>query len=412
MTQSSPDSSLHDLFIGRQTICNARLGVHSYELLFRAAGRATANDGKQTDSATSNVILTAFQDIGIERLAGDRPVTINLSPGLLEQAADLPVPPQRVIFDLPQELIHLKAVPALRELKSLGFTLALDDFKFDKRLAPIYDLADLIKIDVRATDASRLERLPELIARLGALSVAKKVESLDEYELLRDQGFELFQGFFLSRPRLLRTKNLAPNKQAVLSLLAKLYDPHSETADIEAALGSDPTLSYKLIRLINSAFFSPPRNIESLHDAIVMLGRNKLAVWASLLALGQIENRPSEIFRIVLARAKMCELLAERAGLRGGDGFVVGLFSSLDLLLDQPLNALLKPLPLGPSLRNAILMHSGALGAILKVALGYEQNLWPDITASSLPMDALREASIEALEWAHSLSGLMGDRQA
>ncbi|MEJ2481474.1 MAG: HDOD domain-containing protein [Acidihalobacter sp.] len=384
--------------------------MHSYELLFRTAARNPSGEGGQSDSATSSVILAAFQDIGIERLAGDRPVAINLSPGLLGQASNLPVTPQRVTFDLPLELMEPRAVPALRELKSLGFTLALDAFRFDRRLAPIYELADLIKIDVRTTDPVRLARLANLIAKLGARSVAKKVETLDEYEQLRDQGFELFQGYFLSRPRIVRTRNLAPGKHAVLSLLAKLYDPHSETGDIEVALGSDPALSYKLIRLINSAFFSLPRNIGSLRDAIVLLGRDKLATWAALIALGQIEDRPSEILRIALARAKMCERLAENAGHRGGDGFVVGLFSSLDLLLERPLEGLLEPLPLAQSLRSAILEHSGPLGAVLKTVLAYERNDWADITSAALPVDALREASIEALDWANSLGGLLGDR--
>jgi c-di-GMP phosphodiesterase len=410
MTTSSPAAPLRDLYIGRQTICNAQLGVHSYELLFRTAARNPSGEGGQSDSATSSVILAAFQDIGIERLAGDRPVAINLSPGLLGQASNLPVTPQRVTFDLPLELMEPRAVPALRELKSLGFTLALDAFRFDRRLAPIYELADLIKIDVRTTDPARLARLANLIAKLGARSVAKKVETLDEYEQLRDQGFELFQGYFLSRPRIVRTRNLAPGKHAVLSLLAKLYDPHSETGDIEVALGSDPALSYKLIRLINSAFFSLPRNIGSLRDAIVLLGRDKLATWAALIALGQIEDRPSEILRIALARAKMCERLAENAGHRGGDGFVVGLFSSLDLLLERPLEGLLEPLPLAQSLRSAILAHSGPLGAVLKTVLAYERNDWADITSAALPVDALREASIEALDWANSLGGLLGDR--
>ena len=410
MTTSSPAAPLRDLYIGRQTICNAQLGVHSYELLFRTAARNPSGKGGQSDSATSSVILAAFQDIGIERLAGDRPVAINLSPGLVGQAPNLPVTPQRVTFDLPLELMEPRAVPALRELKSLGYALALDDFRFDRRLAPIYELADLIKIDVRITDPARLARLANLIAKLGARSVAKKVETLDEYEQLRDQGFELFQGYFLSRPRIVRTRNLAPGKHAVLSLLAKLYDPHSETGDIEVALGSDPALSYKLIRLINSAFFSLPRNIGSLHDAIVLLGRDKLATWAALIALGQIEDRPSEILRIALARAKMCERLAENAGYRGGDGFVVGLFSSLDLLLERPLKGLLEPLPLAQSLRSAILAHSGPLGAVLKTVLAYERNDWADITSAPLPVDTLREASIEALDWANSLGGLLGDR--
>ena len=407
MAHLSSQPLLHDLFIGRQAICNAHLGVFAYELLFRTPTRTAPPEAANTDAATSSVILAAFQDIGIERLAGNRPIAINLSSGLLDRAASFPAPPQRVILDLPLELARAQNLPVLRELKSLGFTLALNDFEFSARLVPVYELLDMVKIDVRATDGARLSRLPKLLARLGVRSVAKKVETLDEYEQLRDQGFELFQGYFLSRPRKLQAKNLAAGKHALLTLLTTLYNPHSETGEIEAALGGDPGLSYKLMRLINSAFFKPPRTINSLHDAIVILGRRRLATWVALTALGRLDDRPPEVFRIALTRGKMCERLAEHTGHRGGDGFVVGLFSALHLLLGQSLGRLLRPLPLSEDLKHAILKHEGPLGGLLSTVLAYERNRWRNLAGASLPMDLLRETSIEALEWAASLNGLL-----
>ncbi len=407
MVHPSSQSLLHDLFIGRQAICNAQLGVFAYELLFRTPARTTPSDAAYTDAATSSVILAALQDIGIERLAGNRPIAVNLSPGLLDLATSLPAPPQRVILDLPLELVRTQNLPALRELKALGYTIALNDFEFSTRLKPVYEIIDMVKIDVRATEASRLARLPKLLTRLGVRSVAKKVETLDEYEQLRDQGFELFQGYFLSRPRKLRAKNLTASKHALLTLLTTLYNPHSETEQIEAALGSDPGLSYKLMRLINSAFLKPPRTIDSLHDAIVILGRRRLATWVALTALGRLDDRPPEVFRIALTRGKMCERLAEHTGQRGGDGFVVGLFSALHLLLGQSLGKLLQPLPLSENLKHAILKHEGPMGGLLSTVLAYERNRWRNLARASLPMDLLRETSIEALEWAASLNGLL-----
>ncbi|WP_455384004.1 EAL and HDOD domain-containing protein [Acidihalobacter prosperus] len=407
MTHPSSQSPLHDLFVGRQAICNVQLGVYAYELLFRAVPRAAPPDAKRADAATSTVILAAFQDIGIDRLAGSRPVAVNLSPGLLDLASNLPAPPERVILELPLALVRPQTLPALRELKALGYTLALDDFSFSTKLASVYELADMIKIDVRATEAPKLARLPKLLRRLGVRSVAKKVETLDEFEQLRDQGFDLFQGYFLSRPRTLQARKLAANKHALLALLTLLYDPHSETVQIEAALGSDPGLSYKLMRLINSAFFTPPRTINSLHDAIVILGRRRLATWVALTALGRLEDQPPEIFRIALARGRMCERLAEYTGHRGGDGFAVGLFSALHLLLGQSLGKLLRPLPLSEDLKRAILEHRGPLGGLLSTVLAYERNRWRNLARTKFPMDLLRETRLEALEWAGSLSGLV-----
>ena len=240
--------------------------------------------------------------------------------------------------------------------------------------------------------------------------MAKKVENLEEYERLRDLGYEFFQGYLLSRPRTLHTRTLSPAKHAVIVLLSRLFDPASEVHDLEAALALDPTLSYKLIRLINSAFFSPPREIRSLKDAIVMLGRKKLAAWATLIALNQAGDQPQERIRIALARAKMCEILAERIGLQGSDGFVVGLFSSLDILLDRPLRSVLKPLPLAEGVKDAILLHQGQLGRILATVLDYEFGRLPQSESLILDMDTLREANLDALEWARSATGMVGAR--
>lgn len=407
MEQQASQSLLRDLFVGRQAICNAQLGVHAYELLFRSAPGSASIRETDADVATSEVILAAFQDIGIDRLAGERPVAINLSAGLLDRAANLPVPPRRVIFDLPSELARPESLPALRNLKARGFKLALDDFRFDKRLSPIYALMDIIKIDARATETPTLARLPRLLHKLGALAAAKKVETMPEYEAIREMGFDLFQGYFLSQPHTMRARKLPPNRLAVLRLLAIVYDPESETQDIQNALGSDPALSYKLLRLINSAFFNPPRNINSLQDAIVLLGRRRLATWVALTSLGRLDDRPPEIFRIALARAKMCEQLAEHTGRRGGDGFVVGLFSAFNLLLEQPLAGLLDPLPIAASLKRAILTHEGPLGVLLDTVQAYERNRWRDVANSALPMDLLREVRIDAIAWAASLSGLL-----
>lgn len=409
MAHQASQSLLRDLFVGRQAICNAQLGVYAYELLFRSGHRSESIRETDADTATSEVILAAFQDIGIDRMAGDRPVAINLSAGLLERAASLPVPPRRVIFDLPPELARLEALPTLRELKARGFRLTLDEFSFDKRMAPVYELMDIIKVDARATATPMLSRVPKLLHKLGALAAAKKVETMPEYETIREMGFDLFQGYFLSQPHTLRARKLPPNRLALLRLLAIVYDPNSETPELKNALGSDPALSYKLLRLINSAFFNPPRDINSLQDAIVLLGRRRLATWVALTSLGHLEDRPPEIFRIALARAKMCERLAEHIGKRGGDGFVVGLFSAFNLLLEQPLASLLEPLPIATSLKRAILGHEGPLGALLATVQAYERNRWQDVANSPLPMDLLREVRIDAIEWAASLSRLLSD---
>ena len=244
---------------------------------------------------------------------------------------------------------------------------------------------------------SYLKKLRKLKKPLLAL----KVESLAEYEAYRDLGFSYFQGYFLSRPRTLKATKLSENKIAVVNLIRAIYDINTDNAEIIRLISEDITLSYKLLKLINSPLFGLRTKIDSIKHAVVLLGRKTLRTWVSMLALSTIDDRPIEITKIAMTRAKMCELLAEQAGLDSKESyFTVGIFSALDILMDVPLNKAVDSLPLSDAVRSALLKREGRMGEALCCTLAYEQSNWSNVSFHGLSTKQVIESYIQAVEWA------------
>jgi EAL and modified HD-GYP domain-containing signal transduction protein len=396
---------MQDIFIGRQPIYNEQLGVYAYELLFRSGvGEARIDDG---DTATSQVIINAFNDIGIDRLVGDRKAAINITERLLDDSEQLPLDPQRVIFDLPRTFtLTRERVEVIKRLRAKGYVIALDDFTYADHLKPLVALADIIKIDTGPMRVPDLETHVRKLRRFGKALLAEGVENMREFEYLRDIGFTYYQGYFLSKPRIVKSKALPTNRLAVMQLLSVLHDPDSEMSAVEAAISQDVTLGYKLIKLMNSAFFGLSREIDSVKRAVVLLGRKKLASWASMLALTSLNDRPLEAVRLALIRAKMCERLAEAARLTGTEHFfTVGLFSALDLLMERDLAAIIQPLPLTADIKAALLEGKGHFGQALTCVKAYESADWPHVNFLGLSQFQITQAYLDAGEWAEQVVG-------
>ena len=399
---------MQDIFIGRQPIYNEQLGVYAYELLFRSGVRHTQIG--DADAATSQVIINAFNDIGIDRLVGDRKAAVNISDGLLDDSEQLPLDPDRVIFDLPRDLrLTRERLAILKRLRAKGYVIALDDFTYADHLKPLVALADIIKIDTGPMRAADLQGHVRKLRRFGKALLAEGVENMREFEYLRDIGFNYYQGYFLSKPRIVRSKALPTNRLAVMQLLSVLHNPESDMKAVETAISQDVTLGYKLIKLMNSAFFGMTREIESVRRAVVLLGRKKLASWASMLALTALNDRPAEAVRLALIRARMCEQLAVAARLTDTEHyFTVGLFSALDLLMERELAAIIQPLPLTADIKAALLEGKGHFGEALNCVKAYENADWPQVECFGLSQYQITQAYLDASEWAQQVMGSVG----
>jgi len=397
---------MQNVFVGRQPIFDGKLNVYAYELLYRAAEKSSSANGMVSgDDATTTTIINTFVEIGLDKLVRGKLAAINLTEKFLLEENQLPFTPKQVILEILEDIPVTRAlIEAVQKLVDEGYVIALDDYLYNPSHRPLLELASIVKIDLRALNKEELLDHVKVLKKFDVKLVAEKIETPDEFIFCRDLGFDYFQGYFLSRPQIISAKSLPTNRLTVLNLLAVLHNPDSDAEDLSEAINTDVTTSYKLLKLINSAAFNLNRNIESIQQGVLLLGRRKLMSWASMLSMSSLSDRPAEILRTAMTRAKMCELLAEQITVTDPEGyFTVGLFSALDLLLQQPLPKLLEPLPLSKDVIDGLLYKKGLMGKVLTCVLAYEISDWENVSLEPLGTDEILVANIEAVTWSNMI---------
>ena len=395
---------MHDVFVARQPIFDRDLRVYGYELLFRHADSQLANvvDG---DRATSDVILNAFTVIGLDELIGDNQAFINMTRGFLLDGGRVPFPVDRVVLEVLEGTEpDAELVLALQDLSRRGYKISLDDFIFEESLLPLVQIADIVKVEIMALSPEQIREHVRQLRPYDVKLLAEKVETREQFDLCHDLGFDYFQGYFLERPHIVRGTSIATNRLPILKLLAALHRPDVEIADLDCIISEDVSLSYKLLRYLNSPLFPIQRPIGSIRQAIAYIGINELRIWASLLALSSASHKPQELLVTLMVRGKMCELLARRLELAGPTNyFTIGLFSGLDSLLDAPLEEILGTLPLSEEVSSALLHHDGSGGHVLDCVLSYERGEWERIDRMRIPSEDVIDAYLEAIHWGNKV---------
>ena len=385
------------IYLGRQAIFDRKLNVAAYELLYREQGvnAATVTDD---DRATRTVLTRTLMEFGLDSVSDGRDVFINFSPESLHvDFADL-LPRERTVIEV-LETVEPDAptVAAFERLKAEGCRLALDDFVFEERFAPLLDLVDIVKVDLRLTEP---KDLPEHVARIREHDVsllAEKVETPEEYQRCRELGFDLFQGWFFCRPQVMEGRALPTDRAGTLRLVARLQDPSLGMAEAAELIAQDPGLSVKLLKFINSSACGLNRTVESVRHAASLVGRQKLKLWATLLGLGGMSDKPRELLIAANIRGRMCEQIGAAAfGDESGAYFTVGMFSLLDAMLDIPMDELLGSLPLSESVVDGLLHGTGDLGRVLDAVKAWEQHQVQDV---SFDHELVRNSYRDALSW-------------
>lgn len=391
----------------RQPIFNRNLEVIAYELLFRSQeSDITAVNG---DHASSHVIFYAFGEHKITDVIGPHQAFINFTRNLL--IAPPPLSPTQLVVEVLETVQADDAVIAgLKQLREAGYQIALDDFLLNENTKVLLEFADIVKIDVLALSEDDVRTHVEYLRKLKVKLLAEKVETYEMLERCKQQGFDYFQGYFLSRPQIIEGLKIDDNRTAILQLLAKLTSPMADFDDVVQTIAIDPTLSYKVLKLVNSASVGLRREINSLSHAVAMLGLNQIRNWAIFLLLISNNDKPRELCALSLSRAKWCELLGTRIyGRASGDvGFTVGLLSNLDAFLDMPMEQLTEKLHFSEQVKTALTNHSGKIGDILQLAILHEQGRWRDMNWTFLGEHQLTEEDLNtiytsAVSWAERM---------
>ena len=393
-------------FLARQPILNQGYEIEAYELLFRS-GLANHFDHPDGDHATGRVIADSILLFDIESMTGGLRAFINFTRKLLVEDYALSLPKEQVVVEILENIDpDPEVVTACRRLKKQGYRLALDDFVYQPRFEPLVELADIIKVDFVASSARDRLAMAQRFGPLGITLLAEKVETWEDMNQATEMGYQLFQGYFFSKPVIVSRRDIPGVKTQCLRLLKEVNKPEAEVSDIAKVISSDVALSFKLLRYINSAAFMLRNEVTSIQQAIVLLGMNEVRRWSNLLALCTMgSEEPAQILVTSLVRARLAELAAPLAGLgsRGSEAFLLGLFSLLDAIFGRPLADVLKEINLSQDLHQALLGQGGKLGQLLELVVAQEKGDWATLSRTAgemgVPEDHLAPLYQKAVLW-------------
>ncbi len=382
-----------------------------YEVLFRDGPNNTFPE-IDPELATSRLLSDHFLSTHYKTL-GDHLGFVNFPYKSLINRIPTLFPSESLVVEILEDCEPTKELlDAVKEMSELGYKLALDDFIPSPEWKSFYPYISIIKFDIKLVSILRAKTFMRSVKKLDIEFLAEKVETHEEFNQAKAAGFHYFQGYFFSRPELIQKKSLEPSFLTVVSLCKEISRQNIDYDAIEQLVAKDVSLSYKLLTYVNSSVYVRTK-IQSFKQALVYLGEKRLRKFVSLVAIASTEenSKPDYLYSLSIQRARHCELIYSKCNIKQqieeGSAFLTGMFSLLDSLLDQPLDALVEEMPIGESVKSALVNGEGHLGDILTLAIAYEKAEWDKVTqlASNISIqeDDLSESYDEALVWTTEL---------
>ncbi|TMQ07267.1 MAG: HDOD domain-containing protein [Deltaproteobacteria bacterium] len=390
-------------YVGRQAIFDRRLNVIGYELLYRDSdeNRARFDD---VAKASATTMLNAFLEIGLDSLVGTLPAFVNMSAEFLLGDYPIPLPPERTVIEVLEDIPVTPAlVQALHDLRARGFRIALDDFVLTDATRPLLSVANIIKVNVLDVPRDEIAAQYAALKPSGATLLAEKISTHEEHIFLRNLGFYYFQGYFLEMPLIARTSRMPHDRSKLLRLLATLYDKRLDLRSVEGLVAAEVGLGVRLLKVASSAALTRGAQIGSLQQAMARLGVQQVAALVVLILAAGFDDKPLELARQVLIRARMCELLARNATIPADEMFTAGLLSLLDAILDRPLPEILDQLPLSALVREALQGGASRPARIVDTVRHQNRGELASLAGTGFTAQAVFVAWYDALRWADEI---------
>ena len=406
-----------EIFVAAQPVLDRACKTIAYELLHRTNIGQNFYDYDDEDLATESVIVDAFNTIGIQHLTNGKPALINFSKKMLFGPLLSVLPKEQLIIELMETIVPTDDfIERCKSLKASGYTLALDDFLYSPEYEPLVGIADIIKVDFLRLSEDEIIRIVNRFKGRARL-LAEKIETMEAFDRAKEMGFTYFQGFFFSKPVIHKTADISPLKLSLLELIGVVTREEVDFNKIAEIVSRDVSLSFRLLRLINSAYFGLPKRITSLKHAATMLGQTELSRWVTLMSLRDIgADRPTELLRMSMVRARFLETVAKKLpdyARQSQELFLTGLLSLLDVLTETPFPELLADMSLHPNITNALMGRDDSpYSPFLKISVAYEKGIWDNIIEMSNvyninPVDMM-SCYLDAVKWCNSAySGML-----
>ncbi|WP_432357481.1 EAL and HDOD domain-containing protein [Sporosarcina sp. UB5] len=405
------------IFVGRQPILDSEGRIFGYELLYRNSERNSFPD-IDPERATIQLLVNTFLSIGVDQISGKSKSFINFSGELLVKDIFSNLKPECVVIEILEDVeITPTLISRLKEIKREGFQLALDDFIIQDQYAlhtELFELIDYVKVDFLAVDDKGRRDIERLIKKYPHIKMlAEKIETEEQFQIAKKSGYDLFQGYFFAKPEIIKGVEIPANLNLHMQIINELNDSNPDIDEIAKLILHDISLTYKLLRFINTMNFSVPKSIGSVKQAIVLIGLRELRKWMRILMLHDLSDHSSSgrikaLVSYSMSRAKMCELVAVRTGYPSGDEhFFVGLFSLLDVIMQRSWEDILPTFPFSEEVAETLQGKNTSMTPYLDLAIATERFDMKKIIeigkALGLTKKEIVAYSNEANQWAHKL---------
>ena len=392
-------------YVARQPILDLRGRLHAYELLYRSGPETSfRGDG----NLATRTMLDNSVVFGLEKLAGGVTAFLNCTLESLTEALVDVLPPSMTVLEILEDIEPTPAlVQACRRLKTAGFRLALDDFTWKQGMEPLVELADYIKVDFIQSGPEERKTLIKRLDTFAVALIAEKVETQSQYQQARNEGFTLIQGYYFCRPVLIKTRRVPANRLSQIEILRVLHEDTIDLRTMSRLVKRDTSLTYRLLRLINSPLCAVRQEVCSVEGALIAVGEDVFRRIATLAITSEMNaGQPEEMLRMAFVRGRFCELAASPYGLNSKEQYLVGLLSLLPAMLRLPMDELTPALPLREEVVQALKGAGLPEGALLAWLVNHEHGAWEAcdalIKTRNLDQVQLLRCYAEAVSWAES----------
>ena len=415
------DEQFEPIFVARQPIFDRNQNIWGYELLFRHSGQAGTAQVTDPDVATAKVIADGFS-LALTGLPPGRRTLINFPQNLILRGTAYALPKDICVVEI---LETVQATPqiveACRRIKEAGYVLALDDFVGQGGFEEILKLADIVKVEILGQPAPHIIKISQALKKSGIKLLAEKIEDQKAYQLTKSLGYEYFQGYFFSKPEIIPGRKISANQISKMRLLQALTREDVETKELAKIIEGDLSLSYRILRFMNSAAFGLAKKLTSVEQAVSLLGRRPLKQWIMVVSLSDLAPTPraEELSFQSIQRGRFLETLVgamPKPMMPKDTAFLLGLFSKLDALLNQPMQQILGDLPLEDDIKSALVGQQNPARKLLNFLESVEVGAW-DATTEALAAYGVNQADAAVLyakstSWTQKILGQSKEEKA
>lgn len=397
-----------DIFIARQGIYNKKEKVVAYELLYRNSLNNRFDDSIQEEIATYKVIEN-ISSFGLDILTDNRKAFVNFSEKLIKKNIATLLPKDKVVIEVLETVNPSKEIiDRLKFLKEVGYSIALDDVIEEEHIINFRDVIDIVKVDFLLSSKESRKKIANICKDLNIEMLAEKIETLEELKEAQDLGYDYYQGYYYSKPSIFLGKDISIKNTSIFSLLVELIREDYDLDKVEYIIKTDIALTYKFLRFINSAYFNFLYEIKSIKQAIILIGREELRKWLSILSVVEISSGKSDEYaKNIIIRAKFCEEIASICNEDASSAFMVGLFSNLHLMIEKDVEYLVENLPVNMKIKKALLGEDNIFRNILELSLAYEmldnENITKQCNKLKVNKGALWNSYCKAIEWSKNI---------